>query len=105
MNADTFNQHLKHMQAISADTLIEKAKEYADDADRLHNFKIAGPLLHMTPIGACGGFMAKHTISIYDMIAGVESGVTYSLAQWEEKIKDHINYLFLLWGLLNEPTP
>lgn len=102
MNAETFNKHLAHMQTVTAETLIAKAKEYANDSDRLHNFKIAGPLQHRTPIGALGGMLAKHTISIYDMIDGVERGCAYSPDQWEEKIKDHINYLFLLWALINE---
>ena len=102
MNADTFNLHLAYMQNLTVETLAAKAKEYADASDRLHNFKIAGPLLHRTPIGALGGFMAKHTTSIYDMVAGSDRGETYPPEMWEEKIKDHINYLFLLWGLVNE---
>lgn len=102
MNAETFNKHLTYMQNLTVETLTAKAKEYADDSDRLHNFKIAGPLQTRTPIGALGGFMAKHTISIYDMIRGTDNGVNFPMDMWEEKVKDHINYLFLLWGLVNE---
>jgi hypothetical protein len=105
MNATNFNQHLTYMQNLTANTLIAKAREYASDEDRLHNFKIAGPLQTRTPIGALGGFMAKHTISIYDMICGTDKGADFPLDMWEEKIKDHINYLFLLWGLVNEGRP
>lgn len=43
--------------------------------------------------------MAKHTVSVYDMI---RSGKDYPLDLWEEKIKDSINYLLLLWALIQE---
>lgn len=102
MNATTFNKHLEYMQKATVDTLKAKAAEYATEEDRLHNFKIAGPLQSRTPIGALGGFMAKHTISLYDMIIGTDKGTIFPLNMWEEKIKDHINYLFLLWAAVNE---
>jgi len=104
MNTDTFNAYLLQMQKATAATLTTKAAEYATE-DRLHNFKIAAPLQGRTAIGALGGMMAKHTISIYDMIGGVDKGQEYPLALWEEKIKDRINYLFLLWALVNDKEP
>lgn len=99
MNTKTFNQHLADMQMISVDTLKAKAAEYATDGDRLHNFKVAAAIEGITPKQALGGMMAKHTVSVYDMIG---TGNTYPLELWEEKIKDSINYLFLLWALVNE---
>ena len=99
MNAKQFNQYLADMQAISVDTLKSKAAEYATDGDRLHNFKVAAAVQGITPKQALGGMMAKHTVSVYDMIG---TGNTYPLDLWEEKIKDSINYLFLLWALVNE---
>ena len=99
MDAKTFNQYLTDMQMISVDTLKAKAAEYATDGDRLHNFKVAAAIEGITPKQALGGMMAKHTVSVYDMIG---TGNTYPLELWEEKIKDSINYLFLLWALVNE---
>ena len=101
MDTATFNQHLQYMQRVTADTLLEKAKEYAT-ADRLHNFKAAAALQKISPEAALGGMMAKHTISIYDMIDDTEGGKVHPLPVWEEKIKDSINYLFLLWAMVNE---
>ena len=49
--------------------LVEKAAEYADDNDRLHNFNVAAELQGITREEALGGMMCKHTVSIYDMIA------------------------------------
>jgi hypothetical protein len=48
---------------------------------------------------ALGGMMAKHTISIYDMI---DTGNDYPMALWDEKITDHLNYLLLLKAVVSE---
>ena len=99
MEGEVFNKHLQHMQEVTIDTLMNKAKEYATDGDRLHNFKVAASVQGISPTAALAGMMAKHTVSVYDMIG---TGEVYDMALWEEKIKDSINYLFLLWALLNE---
>jgi hypothetical protein len=99
MTSEVFNQHLQHMQGVTVDTLTAKAKEYAADGDRLHNFKVAAAVQGIAPTAALAGMMAKHTVSVYDMIG---TGKVYPMALWEEKIKDSINYLFLLWALLHE---
>ena len=99
MKSEVFNQHLQHIQEVTVDTLMNKAKEYATDDDKLHNFKVAAAVQGISPTAALAGMMAKHTVSVYDMIG---TGETYPAALWEEKIKDSINYLFLLWALLHE---
>ena len=99
MEQEVFNQHLQYMQQVTVETLIQKAKEYAVDGDRLHNFKVAAAVQGISPMAALAGMMAKHTVSVYDMIG---TGETYPMELWEEKIKDNINYLFLLWALLQE---
>lgn len=99
MNSEQFIKHLQHMQEVSVKTLESKAAEYASDDDRLHNFKVAAAVQGITPMEALGGMMAKHTVSVYDMIGG---SLVHPLALWEEKIKDHINYLFLLWAMVHE---
>ena len=99
MQSSEFNKHLEKMQQITVETLKAKAAEYATDGDRLHNFKVAAAVQGITPMQALGGMMAKHTVSVYDMI-GTE--YDYPVALWEEKIKDSINYLFLLWAMVQE---
>ena len=99
MKSEVFNKHLQHMQAVTVDTLMQKAKEYATDGDRLHNFKVAAAIQGISPKAALAGMMAKHTVSVYDMIG---TGEDYPLDLWEEKIKDSVNYLFLLWAMVNE---
>lgn len=99
MTSEIFDQHLQHMYGVTVATLVSKAKEYATDGDRLHNFKVAANVQGISPLAALAGMMAKHTVSVYDMIG---TGEVYPLELWEEKIKDSINYLFLMWALLNE---
>ena len=41
MTSEVFDKHLQHMQEVTVATLLNKAKEYATDGDRLHNFKVA----------------------------------------------------------------
>ena len=99
MDSKVFNKHLSKMQEITVETLKAKAQEYATDGDRLHNFKVAAAVQGITPRQALGGMMAKHTVSVYDMIG---TGAEYPIELWEEKIKDSINYLFLLWAMVQE---
>jgi hypothetical protein len=76
-----------------------KANEYAADADRLHNFKVAADLKGESPRQALAGMLAKHTVSVYDMAM---SDNYFTIKQWDEKIIDHINYLILLLAIVQE---
>lgn len=99
MNADTFNAVLAHEINRITKVLGTKASEYADDADRLRNFKQAAHLKGETPRQALAGMMAKHTVSIYDLCMMPELA---DVAVWAEKITDHLNYLILLRALVQE---
>jgi hypothetical protein len=83
--------------------LVEKAKEYASDVDRMHNFKAAAGALNVTPELALRGMSTKHTISVNDMVKNPDN---YTMQQWEEKLGDELNYIILLkalvWERLNE---
>ena len=99
MNTTTFERLFEEQVNRSRSVLVSKAKEYATE-DRLHNFKVAAALEGKTPEQALAGMMAKHTVSVYDM---AESGMPYPIELWQEKITDHINYLFLLNAIVREP--
>jgi len=72
--------------------LIVKTAEYAN-ADQLHNFRVAAELQDKTVKETIAGMMAKHTVSIYDMVRSKRS---FDPEIWDEKITDHIIYLILL---------
>lgn len=99
MTSENFEKAIERMEHLTKSVLCAKAKEYAA-ADRLHNFKLAANLQRVTPEAALGGMMAKHTVSVYDMINGIERGETYPREMWEEKIGDSINYLYLLYAVV-----
>lgn len=81
--------------------LKAKATEYAR-GDRLSNFKKAAALENCTPETALVGMMTKHIIALYDFVQDLEADHIASIAQWDEKIGDTINYLILLEGLVRD---
>lgn len=82
--------------------LASKAKEYASTADRLHNFKQAAALMRCGPAHACGAFMTKHLVSVFDLIEKHERGEAIPSAVIDEKIGDAANYLVLLEAVFRE---
>lgn len=99
MNGIAFNTIIDKTLDRCKEILKTKAGEYATDIDRLHNFKVAAVIENCTPAQALGGMMAKHTVSVYDMI---NSGKDYPMELWDEKITDSINYLLLLKAIVEE---
>jgi len=86
-----------------------KMEEYEATQDRLANFRKAANLEGTTVPAAIRGMMAKHTVSIYDMIE-TEFGcghellvdLPHSTELWREKLVDQINYLLLLYASVRE---
>lgn len=77
-----------------------KAKEYATEGDRLHNFKrSAGIRGGRTPAQVCLDFMTKHLTSVFDL---VDTDSTVPPAFLDEKFGDVVNYFILLEALLLE---
>jgi hypothetical protein len=102
MNTERFNEVLEKTIDRCVATLCVKAHEYATN-DRLHNFKVAAEIQNCTPVTALAGMMAKHTVSVYDLIQRQEENfAAVPKALWDEKIGDSINYLLLLTALVQE---
>lgn len=98
-----FNALIDRRIHLSKETLQKKNKEYASENDPFHNFKAAGRRRDQTPEQALVGMMAKHEVSVDDLVewAGISpERITKKLI--DEKIGDNINYLILLEGLLKE---
>ena len=98
-NQVSFDQVIQHRTDAIHNTLDKKAKEYASDTDRFHNFRVAARINKTTPERALKGMMLKHEVSVLDMI---ENPHVLSEERINEKIGDNINYLILLEGLLKE---
>ena len=99
MDARTFAAVYQAQHERCDQILGRKAEEYAPDADKLVNFRKAAHLQGITMRQALVGMLAKHTVSVFDMM---QSDQTFSMAQWEEKITDHLNYLYILRAILEE---
>ena len=98
MDAETFNQIFEYQMGKVESTLVKKGDEYATE-DRLHNFRVAATMQGTSLKQALAGMMAKHTASVYDMCSSDEE---FDLDKWDEKITDHINYLFLLAAVVRD---
>jgi hypothetical protein len=97
MTHDEFNTIFEARVNECRTMLGVKANEYAT-GDRLHNFKVAAELQSCTPAQALGGMLAKHIVSIFDMLAEEDSHFVPEV--WSEKLGDALNYLFLLDAVL-----
>jgi hypothetical protein len=105
MNSEDFEDIFEQQVTRCREVLTAKAKEYAQDYDRLHNFKVAGQFIQGTPEQALWGFLVKHLVSLSDMIPTSSSNEGYSTDLWDEKIGDSINYLILLRALVYDMAP
>lgn len=101
MNAIEFNKLLNKRIELTRKVLEEKNAEYANDADKCHNFKRAGKMLGQEPEQALIGMWTKHIISILDIVNTIDTQKV-SKDMLEEKIGDAINYLILLEALIKE---
>jgi hypothetical protein len=80
-------------------TLDGKAKEYASNTDRLHNFKTSATEFGGTSAQNLWGFLKKHLVSIKDMVDGHRKPTAAAV---DEKIGDAICYLILLEAIFKE---
>ena len=96
-----FNALVKERIKVCLATLCRKSDEYSTE-DVFHNFKVAATVQNCSPEYALGGMMAKHTVSVYDLIRKTNEGEEIPLELWDEKIGDSINYLLLLSALTKE---
>lgn len=99
MNGDIFNEIVEDQIETCRRVLISKGAEYTPGEDRLSNFRSAAAAQGLTMKQALAGMMAKHTISIFDMVWSDED---YPEEMWEEKITDHLNYLLILKAVVAE---
>ena len=101
MNKDQFDEIVERRTRKIIETLTTKAKEYAADDDRFHNFNVAARITGTTPEESLKGMMLKHIVSVFDMIewSYIDEG-RLNEAIIDEKIGDTINYLVLLEGMM-----
>ncbi len=101
MKSKQFDKVVKRRCKLIKAILSNKEKEYAQDNDRFHNFKVAAAIDGEEPEQALWGMFKKHLVSIRD-IKNDPDNPLYTKAFVDEKVGDAIDYLVLFEGLLKE---
>lgn len=99
MNTEEFDEVVNFRKRQISEILINKAKEYSVNGDRLHNFNVASRIMNQSREKCLIGFMMKHFVSIMDMVDNFEPNNPDTVPTKyliEEKIGDAVNYLVLL---------
>lgn len=102
MNSKQFDAIVESRLTRTKHVLLVKAKEYANDSDRLHNFNKAGKMSNQTPEKALRGMLLKHIVSMDDIIENIDKGILPSEALLDEKIGDIINYYILIEACITD---
>ena len=97
----SYEKAVEGIIAHCKDTLLQKHKEYATEDD-FHNFNVAAALQHITPEQALIGMMDKHVVSVHDLVNEHAEGRQVTVEKWREKIGDNINYLLILWAMVEK---
>jgi len=101
MKQDEFNNCVTDMIDLCLETLSRKESEYTiSDEDRLQEFKVTGILAYESSFCMLKGKMSKHVAKLYMMMKKIDNEEHFTASQWDEVIKDTINYCLLLKALL-----
>ena len=99
ITTDKFEELLQNRIEKIKTVLGKKADEYAQNGDRLFNFRQAARINGIPMTESLWGMGTKHLVSVQDLIYGRLEN-TKEMA--DEKIGDMINYLILLEAVLTE---
>lgn len=101
MQEERFNQIIEAQVDMALALFQKKNDAYSGTqvVDRLAGVKDVAAIRGVSKLEAISGMMAKHTMSIYNMM---KSDQEFPLAVWNEKISDHINYLLLAAASIHE---
>ena len=102
MNNEEFLTVVDEVVVKCKKVLNKKGKDYSYEDARFSNFIQAAGLQANSPKQALYGMMAKHLVAINDYIDNDAMDGEVTKKEWDDKVLDAINYLFLLYGILRE---
>ena len=103
MTTEQFDKLLENILEVHVKgVMCKKSKEYSRGADKLYNFYRAGEMSQKSPEECLRGMKLKHDVSLDDMLDDLMRDHENPQELWQEKLRDEINYLILLWALLSE---
>lgn len=98
MNAKTFEKNSKEVLNHCWNLMFSKAKEYANDEDRLANFKQPTTMMGTNQAEVCLWYDMKHIASMSKIAKDINKGDLPSKELLLEKVTDYINYGLLFYA-------
>lgn len=106
MNSREFNDIVESQVHSELDVLANRADAYANNIDRLRNFKEGGELNGTHSIKYCFALVTKHILALRDLVEKVSTGsATFApdeLQRFTDYVTDIRNYSLLLKALYIE---
>lgn len=102
MNNTNFEIAVEKILSRVRENLLSKAKEYATDADRLHNFNLGVQMTGNTREDVIWGIALKHLISVTDIRTDIAKGKLPEQHFLDEKLGDWITYMTLLYASIQD---
>ena len=102
MKPEEFKKAIAAYVSIIEQNLSNKGKEYATDADMLHNFNKGSNITGTSREKVLFGFALKHLISVMDMLDEVEKGELPGQFKMDEKLGDLGTYMALLYACIQD---
>ena len=98
MNVEERNKHIEKIFRDCMNIMNSKGRDYAGTEDVLRNFKLGSKVLKISPRQVLGVYVFKPALPIIRCLLGEP----IHSEPIEERIKDVINYLLLLYCMLVE---
>ena len=102
MKPEEFEKAINDYLHIIKANLLNKAVEYAPEADRLANFNKGSNITGEIREKVLFGFALKHLVSIMDMIEDIEKGELPTNNKASEKIGDLGTYMAILYACIQD---
>lgn len=104
MELEQFNHEVEKCLDRIRGLLVSKGKEYSNDSDKFHNFKLGGKLSNQHPSIVLQGFLLKHYISYIDILNNINKSIPVypEDSLLEEKLTDILCYFLLQLILIKE---
>ena len=102
MNQEQFEEYSKQVLDHCWEVMFNKSKEYAEDEDRLANFKQPTTLFKTNQAMVCLMYDTKHISSMVKMAQDIDKGIMPSRELLLEKVGDYVNYGLLFYANMLE---
>lgn len=101
MNQEEFEKVFHYITGKCQHILVDRAKRYANNDDRLRNFTNVSQELGLTRKRIPTIFSAKQREAF---MSALKTDGEFSMEIWEEWIVDQINYLILTFAIMKEES-